>query len=217
MKNICDELKATLNTLKTESIEYRFTIFSNFSKVLNTKKEKIAELNSQVDYLQKRNRDVEDDEEQAQDERPVKIQKIAAPPPRSKTQKAEASSSQPRCVTRRAETLSSQTQIPEASSSQVSIKKEASSPQVPIQKETSLSQVSMKKEPASSQEPTNKAETPQKTVDKGKAPQESIDKEEASAKRKYVPIRTITFDTSEEESEDELKDLFDKKTKKFGL
>ncbi|KAG2234575.1 hypothetical protein INT48_000478 [Thamnidium elegans] len=57
IQDINQKLQDALGSLKKESIESRLTLFSSFSKVLNAKKDRITELASQVDYLSKRKRE----------------------------------------------------------------------------------------------------------------------------------------------------------------
>ncbi|GAA5796684.1 hypothetical protein EDC94DRAFT_617765 [Helicostylum pulchrum] len=62
IQDINQKLRDALESLKKESIESRLTLFSNFSKVLNAKKERIVELACQVDYLNKRKREDNDED-----------------------------------------------------------------------------------------------------------------------------------------------------------
>lgn len=58
------------------------TLFSNFSKVLNTKKERIVELASQVDYLSKRKReDYDEDNDDTRSRKRSSSAQIEGPPP----------------------------------------------------------------------------------------------------------------------------------------
>ncbi|KAG2213880.1 hypothetical protein INT47_001149 [Mucor saturninus] len=199
MKSLNDDLKSALQAMKTESIEYRFTMFSNFTKVLNAKKEKIAELISEIDYLKKRTRDDTDEEDM-----PVKIQKTKRG---SKKQiKNEAFS------TVKTETSSLQGLVrKEASSSRETRELSPNVKQEPSVATEEELLVTMKEEPLRPEEES----IPRKTKDKGKA----VDRGETMGKAQKKPDRqTVNLDsTSDDESEDELGDLLDKRTKKFDL
>lgn len=197
MKKLNDDLKSTLDTLKTGSIEYRSTMFSNFAKILNTKKEKIAELVGQIDYYKKRARE---DDDATEEERYEKVQKTTR---KTAVIKNEGFSSV------KTETLSLQGLIRKEASRET---KQVQDPAPKIEPEPS-SPAPVKAGQNTIEKAQNPIHTNPPNRDKGKGKEGEPPK---LAPRKVVNLDFSDEESEDEDSEDELGDLMDK-TKKFDF
>ncbi|CAO3648831.1 unnamed protein product [Mucor hiemalis] len=109
-KENLDELKASVQRMNRESFEYKLSMFSNVTKILDTKKTKIKELEYANEDLQRRKRSFDEMKKEEEEEAPEQLtQALTQSYNKSQKRSSQSSASTQRTLVSRKSTVSTKT------------------------------------------------------------------------------------------------------------